>query len=171
MYHSPYLLAVAQHRANKNLKLLVESFRRCKDLHNVRSDTKLVIVGSEGPETRRIKDRVRQLALQQDVIFLSNRDDMEMASLYANCELFITLATIEGFGLPIGEALSCGARVVASDIPAHREVGGRHCHYVDLAVEPKVRHVMAAIVRAMQAPRPAAKRSPIFRPQLRRRST
>lgn len=153
---SPYFLAVAQHRANKNLELLLETFRRCKDLQIVRPDTKLLIVGSEGPETGRIQDRVRYLALQQDVIFLSNRDDRQMASFYANCELFITLSTIEGSGLPVGEALFFRARIVASDIPAHREVGGRHCQYVDLSVEPKVRSVMAAIVRATQGPRPQA---------------
>jgi alpha-1,2-rhamnosyltransferase len=35
----------------------------------------------------------------------------------------------EGYGLPIVEALSHGMRVFASDIPAHREVGGPWCVY------------------------------------------
>ena len=41
---------------------------------------------------------------------------------------YIAPSTVEGFGLPVAEALSLGVPVIASDIPAHREVAG------DLAV-------------------------------------
>jgi len=38
--------------------------------------------------------------------------------------LFVFGATLEGFGLPVLEAMACGTRVIASDIAALREVGG-----------------------------------------------
>ena len=50
---SPFLLCVAQHRANKNLALLLRSFRLALDRHVVAPETKLVILGNEGPETTR----------------------------------------------------------------------------------------------------------------------
>lgn len=46
--------------------------------------------------------------------------DEQLAALYRNCLMFISASESEGFGLPPVEARTCGARVIVSDIPAHR---------------------------------------------------
>ena len=56
-------------------------------------------------------------------------DDAELAWLYRNAAAVIVPSRHEGFGLPVVEALSLGAPVVASDIPALREVGGRAARF------------------------------------------
>ena len=47
-----------------------------------------------------------------------------LAALYRHARLVLMTSDAEGFGLPVVEALVCGAPVVASDIPPFREVGG-----------------------------------------------
>jgi glycosyltransferase involved in cell wall biosynthesis len=48
----------------------------------------------------------------------------ELAALYRQATAVLLPSRAEGFGLPIIEALSCGAPVVASDLPVLRQVGG-----------------------------------------------
>ena len=55
--------------------------------------------------------------------------DAELLHVYGRARGLIFPSRAEGYGLPIVEALSHGMRVFASDIPAHREVGGPWCVY------------------------------------------
>jgi len=145
LIEGPYVLAVAQHRANKNLELLLRSFHQFRLLADADGQTKLVIVGMRGPETPGLYHLVDRLGLGESVLFLANIKDSELAALYRNCDLFVTLSTIEGFGLPVGEALAHGARVIASDIPAHRSIGGDHCEYVSLSDDNLVRRIAESL--------------------------
>ena len=48
----------------------------------------------------------------------------ELAVLYRRARAVLVPSDSEGFGLPVIEALACGAAVVTSDIPVLHEVGG-----------------------------------------------
>jgi glycosyltransferase involved in cell wall biosynthesis len=128
----PFLLAVAQHRRNKNLHLLLRGFADLRERGGQWREMGLLIVGNSGPETGRLKRIVEQLSLQEHVVFRAGVTDPELSWLYANCEMLIAPSSIEGFGLPVVEALQCGARVLCSDIPAFREVAGNAAQYFDL---------------------------------------
>ena len=70
-----------------------------------------------------------QAALARDlgvsnVAVLPFVDRSTLAAIYRRSALLLLPSEREGFGLPLVEALSCGTPVVASDIPALREVGG-----------------------------------------------
>jgi glycosyltransferase involved in cell wall biosynthesis len=56
-------------------------------------------------------------------------DDRRLAALYRQAALVIVSSRHEGYGLPVQEALAFGTPVVASDLPALREVGGEAVRY------------------------------------------
>jgi len=148
----PFLLCVAQHRRNKNLALLIRAFAELQRPGGQHRMLCLVIVGADGPETASLKKLVRQLALRHHVAFVSSLADPELCWLYRNCELFVAPSSIEGFGLPVVEALQYGARAVCSDIPAFRETAGNACQYFDLRAPSPAASLAEAVSVALQEP-------------------
>jgi glycosyltransferase involved in cell wall biosynthesis len=151
----PFLLCIAQHRVNKNIPLAVQIFERLLRRGVVRRDTKLLVLGIPGPETERIQAQIRASELERNVLLLSGISDGELQWCYRNCELLLAPSSIEGFGLPIAEALLAGCPVVCSDISAFREIGGAHCHYVpfgDAALERYEKAMGAALDESRPAP-------------------
>jgi glycosyltransferase involved in cell wall biosynthesis len=127
---TPFLLCIAQHRQNKNIPLALTVFERLIVNRVVRENTKLLLIGIPGPDTRQIHARIRQCGLERSVILLTGISECELQWCYRNCELLLAPSTIEGFGLPVAEALLAGCPVVCSDIPAFREIGVNLCRYV-----------------------------------------
>jgi glycosyltransferase involved in cell wall biosynthesis len=127
-----FLLCIAQHRRNKNIPLAIEIFRRLLVNQDIEPATLLVIIGIEGPETARIHQFIQSASLERQVILLHGVSDAELQWFYARCELLLAPSLVEGFGLPVVEAMLNHCRVVCSDIPAFREVGGAYCYYAPL---------------------------------------
>jgi glycosyltransferase involved in cell wall biosynthesis len=147
----PFLLCVAQHRSNKNIPLLLRTFDRLLQRREIDSRTKLLVIGIAGPESRRIHRLVSTLRLDARVHFLEGLSEPELQWCYGRCEALVTPSITEGFGLPVAEALLAGCRVVCSDIPAFREVGGDHCCFVDLRGDAE-QALAEAIVTTLQQP-------------------
>lgn len=162
---SPFLLAVAQHRRNKNLHLLLAAFAELRNSARAETRLNLVIVGAEGPETRNLHSLVQGLSLQKYVHFESALSDAELRWLYQQCELMIVSSSVEGFCLPVIEALLCGSRVLCSDIPVLREIGGSHCCYFDLYSHKPVEALQQAISSALLMPAAAPSVSNRFSPR------
>jgi glycosyltransferase involved in cell wall biosynthesis len=142
----PFLLCVAQHRRNKNIPLLIRTFHRMLRAGQVAPEMKLIIVGIAGPETRNIRRLVSALGLGDKVCFLEGVSDSELQWCYMHCQAVVSPSTVEGFGLPIAEALLAGCRIVCSDIPAFREVGDGQCRFVTL--ERNAEEMLAAAIFA-----------------------
>ena len=58
------------------------------------------------------------------VVFLGYVDDIKLANLYRTCYLFVFPSLHEGFGLPVLEAMNCGAPVIASNLTSLPELIG-----------------------------------------------
>jgi glycosyltransferase involved in cell wall biosynthesis len=129
---SPFFLCIAQHRRNKNIPFALQVFKRLLSRREIDSTSRLLIVGMPGPESRRIHRLIQEPELAQRVTLAHGISDAELQWCYRNCELLLAPSIVEGFGLPIAEALLAGCRVVCSDIPAFREVGAEHCRFVPL---------------------------------------
>jgi glycosyltransferase involved in cell wall biosynthesis len=128
----PFLLCVAQHRRNKNLLFLLRLFELLLRSKQLAAETRLVIVGIPGPETHAILRFMAAANIANRVTLLNGLSEETLQWCYRNCELVVAPSLIEGFGLPVAEALLAGCRVVCSDISAFRELGKNHCAYVPL---------------------------------------
>lgn len=88
---------------------------------------RLVRVG--GPFTRDQKDLISRLKIADSILVLPFLEKTVLAAVNRRAALVLQPSEREGFGLPVVEAMACGTPVLASDIPALREVGGEACAY------------------------------------------
>ncbi len=128
----PFLLCVAQHRRNKNILFLLQVFERLLRAGRVTDGTRLVIVGIPGPETHAILRYLAKAKIADRVILLNGISEEQLQWCYCNSRLLLAPSLVEGFGLPVAEALLAGCPVICSDIPAFRELGGDRCRYIPL---------------------------------------
>lgn len=148
-----FLLCVAQHRQNKNIDLSIKAFALLREKEKkVSSSTKLIVVGSKGPETENIWKLIQSLSLENIVILISSVSDGELCWLYQNCKVLVCSSSVEGFCLPLAEGLYFSAPTVCSDIPILREVGGSDCIYFDLEGDA-VQNLAEAIANLWEKPK------------------
>jgi glycosyltransferase involved in cell wall biosynthesis len=83
-------------------------------------DHELIVFGS-GPAEDALRAAAGAAGVEQRVRILGRITDDELRHWYRGADVFVTLSREEAFGLTVLEAVSAGAAVVASDIPAHRE--------------------------------------------------
>src|SRR5207244_3741968 len=86
-----------------------------------------------GEWTAEQSQQIDRLGIGTRVTQLPRQNRSTIAELYRRSLAVLMTSESEGFGLPVAEALACGAVVVASDIPVLREVGGEAGVYCPLA--------------------------------------
>ena len=141
----PYLLAVGTREPRKNLARVLEAHRLLR--WQARPE-RLVVVGDAG------WGDVAPPA-GEGVVALGRVPDRTLRDLYAHAAAVVFPSLAEGFGLVVGEALAAGARIVASDLEAHREVAGDDAVYCD-PLDPA--SIASAVIAALAGPAPAARR-------------
>jgi glycosyltransferase involved in cell wall biosynthesis len=120
----PYLLHVGSLIPRKNPEFLLRVFGA---IARARPELEFLQVGGEfSPALEALID---ELGLASRLRRLPRHSQRELAPLYRNARVVLMPSLSEGFGLPVIEALSCGAPVVASDIPVFRQVGGTAVNY------------------------------------------
>src|SRR5215213_10480130 len=90
----------------------------------------LVIAGKVGWAADDIVARATALQATGRVILLDHVDDRLLPRLYSSATAVVYASWYEGFGLPVLEGLASGVPVIASDVPAHREVAGEQARFV-----------------------------------------
>lgn len=139
---SPYLLCVGNRKPHKNLATSVEAFAI---LRAERPSLRLVIAGRSYAGWERVLARAEELGVGRAVVQRDEVSDAELRGLYAGCEALLFPSLYEGFGLPVLEAMACGAPVVASDRSSLPEVVGD----AGLLVDPLDPDAIADAVRRL----------------------
>jgi glycosyltransferase involved in cell wall biosynthesis len=119
-----YLLHVGGTFARKRIDLLLRIFARVR---RERPDARLIRVG--GPMTGEQVRLMRELGLEDALVPLPFVERDVLAAIYRQAALVAIPSEVEGFGLPVVEAMTCGTPVVASDLPVLREVGGEAAEF------------------------------------------
>ena len=133
----PYVLYVGTLQPRKNLVRLVQAFARVAQALDTGYEgmtpysaadpqrrLSLVLAGGKGWWYEDIFRTVQELDLADRVIFTGYVKDDDLPALYSGAELFVLPSLYEGFGLPVLEAMACGAPVVASNVSSLPEIAG-----------------------------------------------
>lgn len=151
----PYLLCVGNRKPHKNLAAAIEALAL---LRPDAPDLRLVVAGEWFPGWEAVLQRADALGVRDRVVEMSGVTDSALRDLYARCEALLFPSLYEGFGLPVLEAMACGAPVIASNRSSIPEVVGD----AGVLVDPEDSRAMAEAVRRLR-------REPEFREDLVRR--
>ena len=138
--HKPYLLALGTIEPRKNLPVVLESFLRLKRRGDLEGYV-LVMVGAHGWKDKKI---IAMAEREPSIIRLGFVCDEYLPYLYGGTEIFVYPSLYEGYGMPVLEALKCGTKVVTTNIPEIREIGGDNRV---VYVEPNIESVMTGIMK------------------------
>lgn len=122
----PYLLAVGTLEPRKNLATLLRAYATLPA-----SAPPLVLVGGQGWGDNPLSAAIEDLGLHGRVHMTGYVHDACLPALYSGAEVFIYPSLYEGFGLPVLEAMSCGAPVITSNVSSLPEVAGDAAILVD----------------------------------------
>lgn len=112
----------------KNHQALLEAYAlRATELR----DRCLVMVGASSHRFGNIEDTTKRLGLEDRVVCVGHLSADELRLLYAHADVFIFPSLYEGFGMPVLEAMACGAPVISSATTSLPEVAGDAAVLID----------------------------------------
>ena len=127
-----YLLYIGTLQPRKNLIRLIEAFKKVASSQQpVASNLKLIIAGKKGWMYEEIFNKVKQLRLEDKVIFTGYVSEEEKQALLKKAIAFILPSLYEGFGIPAIEAMQAGCPVIVSRNSSLPEVGGEAAVYIE----------------------------------------
>jgi len=128
----PYYVVLSTIEPRKNHLLLLHVWRRLVEQHGADKVPRLYVVGQRGWEYENVADLLERCEQLKGVVFERNRcSDGELATLLHHAQALLMPSFAEGYGLPVAEALAAGTPVIASDLPAIRELAGAIPEYAD----------------------------------------
>lgn len=145
----PLLLNVGRLAHQKNQAVLIESLLTLKNAH-------LVILG-EGELRESLRQKVTELQISDRVHFLGELPSEDVARFFLASDVFVFPSLYEAMPMALVEAMSSGIPIVASDIPALREVLGETGSFVPaddaLALAQAIQNILGSpeLAHSMQA--------------------
>jgi glycosyltransferase involved in cell wall biosynthesis len=128
---TPYFVTLGTIEGRKNHLLLLQAWRRMIEQLGDGAPT-LVIIGQRGWEADSVLALLDEPgAFGGKVVELNDCSDEEAAGWIAGARALLMPSHVEGFGLPLIEAIVLGAPIIASDLPVFREIAGEIPLFLD----------------------------------------
>lgn len=116
----------------KNHRFIIDIFN---EIHKQRDDAVLLLLG-QGPLQDEIKEKVKQLGLEESVKFLGRREDIN--EMYSTMDVFVFPSLYEGLGMVLVEAQIAGCYCVAStEVPEIARISDK-VEFVDLELSSEM---------------------------------
>jgi len=138
----PYFLFTGTIEPRKNLLVLLDAFRRLRD---VGARSQLVLAGGRGWKSKSFFEALHDHSYKSDIKVLGFVPTEHLASLYSMARAFVYPSLYEGFGLPVLEAMSCGTPCIVSNTSSLSEVGGEAAVYFN----PRDLHKLADLMNQL----------------------
>ncbi len=120
-----YILYLGTIEKRKNALTLIKAFL------NANCNIPLVIAGKSTAYLSEIKEYLKHNPARERIIFIHNIETSDLPALYQSASLFVYPSVLEGFGIPILEALYSGVPVITSTGSCFAETGGDAALYCD----------------------------------------
>jgi glycosyltransferase involved in cell wall biosynthesis len=128
-----YVLVVGGNKPHKNLGLIVEAWRTIVDRRRDGAALpRLVLAGPRDSRFDQGGPHADELRRAGRLISVGTVPDDALAALYSGATLLVCPSRVEGFGLPVIEAMGCGTPVACGRTPALVEVAGAAAALFDL---------------------------------------
>ncbi|UPT74020.1 MAG: glycosyltransferase family 4 protein [Elusimicrobiota bacterium] len=138
----PYFLFVGVTRSTKNTKVLMEGFVRFKKSHP-EAPHRFVICGAPGDEQEELEKLLAGAGLTEAVTFAGNVAQKDVHPYYQKALAYVSASALEGFHLPLIEAMACGIPTVAARGGAQTEIVADAGLHVDATAEDLARGMEA----------------------------
>ena len=112
-----YIVYFGSEEKRKNISALIDAFSLLK-----MSFPELKLV--KNYDNPKIREKIRSMGLEKDVIITGNLSEKMMAEYYSNAKAFVFPSLFEGFGFTPLEAMACGCPVASSNAAAMPEILG-----------------------------------------------
>ncbi len=121
-FYDPFIVYISRlEYPNKNHLALIEAFTQFKQQQ--KSPHKLILAGAKWNGADKILNAMQASPFASDILYLDFVPNEALPYLYASADLMVFPSLFEGFGLPIIEALACGAKVACSNTSSMKEIG------------------------------------------------
>ncbi len=125
----PYMLYVGNLKRHKNVSTLLEAFTLLREWQDV--PQRLLLLGDDLHGKRELEEQAAKLGITDRVRIVPFVDQELLPEVYAAADALVMPSRLEGFGLPVLEAMACGTPVVCSRAASLPEVGGEAVVYFD----------------------------------------
>jgi len=125
----PYILYMGMLKPHKNIPTLIRAFALLHERRKV--EHQLLIVGDDPKWKEGLVSLCSQLGIAGRVSFFPHVAHAILPQVYAGADLMVMPSFIEGFGLPVLEAMACGTAVVCSRAASLPEVAGDAAEYFE----------------------------------------
>lgn len=133
-----YVIFVGTLQPRKNIERLIEAFSQVIGAsgsqvigNKIPDNLKLVVVGKKGWLYEPIFQKVKDLKLQDKIIFTDFVPDNDLPYLISGAKLYVLPSLWEGFGIPVIEAQACGVPTIVSNVSSLPEIVGDSAILID----------------------------------------